>query len=114
MWEINRESDMHLSKRDREFIGILAFVGNTNAHTWNVVLTDDQQPIDTSGKNVKGVFIYQDGTRHEVEGSFADNMAKVVLPLEIYAQAGYVRAVMRVTWDVRVVTVDSIAFRIDE
>ena len=113
MWEINRESEMTKARRDREYLGILAFNGNQKAHTWNVTLTDEGEPIPPDGKAIQGLFVYEDNTWEDIAGTMTGNVASVVIPATVYQHPGYCRAYMRIFWGVRIVTVDAIVFLIE-
>lgn len=96
-WTIKQEIDLAKGDRAgsmRQSIEPLAYPGNANAHGWRVTVYNNGWPADLSGHTITAYFKRPDGNVVLVRGTVNNNVATVVLPAEVYALTGLVKAAM--------------------
>lgn len=96
-WAIKQEIDLAKGDRAggmRQSIEPLAYPGNANAHGWRVTVYNNGLPADLSGHTITAYFKRPDGNVVLVQGTVNNNVATVVLPAEVYALTGLVKAAM--------------------
>lgn len=82
----------------------LMLVGDSEAHRWDVIVTDCGKPIDLSGYSAHGYFVRDDGESVFVDGMTDGNIAEVILKPECYAVEGPLRGVIRLTKGKQIIT----------
>lgn len=111
-WEINQIVDLQKGIDKVEvWPHALLFIGDKNAHTWNVAIMNGGAPANISG-GVTGYFIRQDGTTVYVAGSLSDNVASVTFDDDCYAFEGDLKAMMRIATGDSVITISALLFQV--
>lgn len=98
-WFINQEVELTkgaIAGEKRTNITPLAYPGSANAHQWCVYVKNHGIPFDLTGNTVTAYFQRSDGNVVVVQGATIDNMAYVIIPAEVYAISGIVKAYMDV------------------
>lgn len=98
-WFINQEVELTkgaIAGEKRTNITPLAYPGSANAHQWCVYVKNHGIPLDLTGNTVTAYFQRSDGNVVVVQGDTIDNMAYVIIPAEVYAISGIVKAYMDV------------------
>ena len=91
----------------------LAYPGDNSAHTWQVEVYNNGQPVNIEDGDITGYFLRPDGETVVMDGGGYDNIAMVSLPPEVYAYQGIVKAGMRLTYTYgRSVTLDAMLLNI--
>lgn len=98
-WFIDQEVELTkgaIAGEKRTNITPLAYPGSANAHQWRVYVKNHGIPLDLTGNTVTAYFQRSDGNVVVVQGDTIDNMAYVIIPAEVYAISGIVKAYMDV------------------
>lgn len=111
-WTINQTVDLARGIDKVEvWPRALMYVGDKNAHTWNVTILDNGVPSKISG-GVTGYFIRHDGTTVYVHGNLEGNVASVTLDDDCYAFEGDLRAMMRIASGESIITISALLFQV--
>lgn len=111
-WVINQTVDLQKGIENvYVWPSALMYVGDKNAHTWNVTILDGGKPASITG-GVNGYFIRQDGTTVYVQGKLSGNVASVTLDDDCYAFEGDLRALMRISTSDKIITISALLFQV--
>ena len=119
-WSINRDCDLETPLR----MGIKnilstpnATTGDAKAHTWNVRVTRNADPVDFTGYTAVGNFVDPEGIDLDpVNGTINGNVVTVVLPAACYAKEGLLKGFLKVanTSTGEIITLDVILLRVSQ
>ena len=115
-WIISQTADIANGiKADafRRDIYPIAYIGDQNAHVWQVTVTNNGKPENLANHTVIANFLREyDNATIAVVGSIENNVASVYLPQEVYAYQCRVTGVLRLNRTGVSTTIAAIAFRV--
>lgn len=111
-WSIKRTVDLDRGHGPVKYLdGVLAEVGDSQSHRWDVTVLKDYQPLALTGATITGYFTRADGQMVFVPGTVSGNVATVITDPLCMAIPGELICVMRVSLGGVTLSLD--AFKID-